>query len=65
MSVSLELMIRSVLVLTMFLNLDHYKWALDELFIKHDFRRVIILEGLISLMVLVLRCFRMPSHFHG
>ncbi|KAI4974892.1 hypothetical protein ZWY2020_048499 [Hordeum vulgare] len=23
---------------------NHYKWALDELFIKHDFRRVIILE---------------------
>jgi alpha-1,3-mannosyl-glycoprotein beta-1,2-N-acetylglucosaminyltransferase len=32
----------------MFLNSEHYKWALDALFIKHNFDRVIILEGLIS-----------------
>jgi alpha-1,3-mannosyl-glycoprotein beta-1,2-N-acetylglucosaminyltransferase len=30
----------------------HYKWALDELFIKHNFARVIILEGLTSTMIL-------------
>ncbi|KAM0896504.1 hypothetical protein ACQ4PT_023149 [Festuca glaucescens] len=28
----------------MFLNSEHYKWALDALFIKHNFDRVIILE---------------------
>jgi GNT-I family len=28
-----------------FTNLGHYKWALDELFIKRNFTRVIILEG--------------------
>jgi len=31
---------------------EHYKWALDELFIKHNFARVIILEGLTFTMVL-------------
>jgi hypothetical protein len=40
-------MILSILILKSFLNSEHYKWALDALFIKHNFGRVIILEGLI------------------
>ncbi|KAG6410966.1 hypothetical protein SASPL_129039 [Salvia splendens] len=32
----------------------HYKWALDQLFYKHKFSRVIILEGVYELMFLIL-----------
>jgi 23S rRNA pseudoU1915 N3-methylase RlmH len=35
-----------------FLISEHYKWALDELFIKHNFARVIILEGVTPWMLL-------------
>ena len=49
--VFLRLVILSILILKMFLNSEHYKWALDALFIKHNLDRVIILEGLISVMI--------------